>query len=252
MSEPINDLDVSVTEPDDQNSSSTEPKQKSTVVSRAALEAERELHRAAKQREKDLIEKYKDVDVDKFREYQQKVAELEQKELEAARDWETLKSKRQEEIDAAAAALRDDYEKRLQTRDEKLRELLVETELIKEFGSQKGKPKQAEIFNKIARDYIDLSLDGDAVTVEIKDGKSASIAELVSNLKNTEEFGVFFDAVVPAGSGTPAAKVTGSQGSAGKTRENMSSAEKAEYVEKYGGMTRKVAGVPCLIELPQK
>jgi hypothetical protein len=213
-----------------------------------ALGAERKIREKAEKDYLETVNRYKDIDPVKAAEALKALEEIERQKLEAAQEWETLKAKAIEERETAVNTVKTDLTGKLTKREEKLREVLIDNTLQAELAKQGVKAKSIELATKLFKEHVDLALDGDDITVSIKGDKGANISELVSNLKNTEEYGVLFDAFVPAGSGTPNGK-TGSQPAQGKKKSEMSDTEQAAYIREYGYSTRKNAAVPSLSEL---
>jgi len=200
-----------------------------TSALKSALQKEREAR-------KDLVKeiaKYKDIDPDKARAAQVKLDEIEQKQLEDAKEYEQLKGKLAGEKQAAVDAVKSEFEPKLQKTQSKLREVMIRKALQDE--ALKHDPISAEsieAFVELAEKQVSMD---DELNLVIEGSTSNDISEFVKNLSETPKFGVFFKPDVAAGSGASTQKKAGA---GTKTTEkkfsDSSNLEKSRYITQHG------------------
>jgi hypothetical protein len=159
------------------------------------------------------------------------LAELEQKRLEEAGEWETLKSTYADKERSAVEAVRNELAPQLQQTQSKLKEIMIDRAIAEEAAKQEAFPASISQFTKLAREYASM---GDDLNVTIAEGRGNNIAELVTNLKGTDEFGVFFKADVATGSGGSTQNKGGQPGGAVKKASEMTTQEKSKFITDNG------------------
>jgi len=200
-----------------------------TTALKSALQKERDARKTLA----DQIKAYKDIDPVKAKEAMTKLEELENKRLEEAGEFETLKQRLAGEKQAAADAVKSEFEPKLQKTQSKLREVMVRKAIKDE--ALKHDPISVEsldAFVELAEKQV--SMDDD-LNLVIEGSTSNDIEEFVKNLSETPKFGVFFKPDVAAGSGASTQKKAGA---GTKTTEkkfsDSSNLEKSRYITQHG------------------
>ncbi|MFN6965207.1 MAG: hypothetical protein ACK4S4_15785 [Pyrinomonadaceae bacterium] len=201
---------------------------------KSALEKERQERKSLAEQ----IKKYKDIDPDKAREAFTRLKELEEKELLEAKNFEELKERLKQEKDNEINSVKTDLTTKLTRTEEKLKQVLITKAIIAEAAKKEAYEDSLEVFADIASKFVTLEIGDDDIEVKVADGKGSNIAELVSNLADTPQFGVFFKAGVSAGSGSSANRTGGGGGGSArpttKKASEMTSSEKAKYINENG------------------
>lgn len=127
--------------------------------------------------------------------------------------------------------------------DTTIKKYLIDNELNREITKMDGK---SHLLTPVLKDMITVEADGDKYTTRIKDtsgnsrvnvktGEYFTIAELVAEYKESEDFGVCFNASKASGGSSTGSKVVASKASdANLSRSTMSAIEKSDYITKHG------------------
>ncbi len=215
---------------------------------KSALQKERERAKALAAD----VKKYKDIDPDKARADAALLEEIENRRLEEAGEFETLKSKLAQEKEDGINAVRTELGTKLSRTETKLRQVLIENAISSEAARQNAFPKSVGTFTELASKFVELEAADDDFIPKVKNGLGSSIEELVTNLRSTDEYGIFFQADVAAGGGSrPNTATPGDVNAANLKRSTMSDTEKAKYIRENGLKQRKGAN-PAYEELPFK
>lgn len=220
---------------------------------KSALQKEREAREKAEKDYKETVKKYGTLDPEKYTAYEQRIREIEEKELENARNWEELKTRALTEREEAVKAAVTPLSEKLTFSEQRLKQVLITNEILTEAAKQGAFEESLPVFAELAARNASLEFEeaGAGYKTVIKEGMGSSISELVASMKNQPTFGVFFKADVPAGSGAPPhGKPTGSLPDQNKKRSEMTLKEKSDYIDKFGGRTRLNPNVPSYNELP--
>lgn len=249
------------TQPQQQTAAATEPKLDKSDPEYAlknALINERkradEAERKAKEAEA-RASQYNGLDIEKALSAIKYVEEDNIRKLTEAQNWSELEKQKDEKhrqtLDSFTRE-RDEREKKLQN---ELSKIMISNEIEREFNAQKGKAKSQAVFSEIAAKFVELDFDSEKVDYKFSLDKVKNISDLVKSLKNTEEYGIFFDSEVATGSGSPAQRQTGSQPAGSlkvkKQSELAGFADRSRYIQLYGLHARKDPAVPALMELPK-
>lgn len=198
---------------------------------KSALEAERKNVRDAKKLHRETVEKYKDIDPEKAREAMTKIQEIDDAAAVEAGKFEELKTRLIQEKEDGIAGVKTELGTKLSKAESALKREMIDNQIIAAAGIEKAFPASVITLTKLVREYVDLD---DEYNPVIKDGHGTTIAELMQNLKATDEFGIFFEADVTTGSGGSTQARGGTGKTAAKKASEMSSKEKAAFITANG------------------
>jgi hypothetical protein len=197
-----------------------------------ALQAERSNVTAVKKELADVVMKYKDIDPAKALDAQNKLKEIEDKQLQDAGEFEILKTKLLAEKETAVATIQSELTGQLTKTQSQLHKVLVADRLRKEFSDQEGFAKSSDLFVDLASRGV--TLDPESYELRFPEGKGASVTEYVTNLKGTDDFGVFFASDLSTGSGSSTQTQGGKIPTASKKASEMTTLEKVAFVKEHG------------------
>lgn len=176
---------------------------------KSALQKEREEARKARA----TIEKYRDVDPEKYRELLQKHEETERERLEAKGQYEAL-----------VAQIKDKHGQELGKLQSEIKELVseierraIDAEALQYIAELKGRPKlllphvkaQARVVKRDGRWVTEVVDENGHVRIKDGTGVPMTLKDLVSEMKTLDEFAVAFDAEQKSGGGAPPQKSAG-------------------------------------------
>jgi hypothetical protein len=199
---------------------------------KSALVKEREARGTAETQYRDIVTKYKDIDPEKARAAQEKLDEIEQKKLEDAQEYEQAKARIQSEKETEVNTVKSEYGEKLTKTTSKLREVMIDRALAEEAAKHDPFLASLPAFVELARKHVSMD---DEYNVVVTGEKGNNIAELVSNLKETDEFGIFFKSDIATGSGASNQNNKGGGQPAGaKKASEMSTMEKSAFIREHG------------------
>ena len=218
---------------------------------KSAVEKERELGQIARQERAQLrekMEKFGDIDPDKYHELLEAQEKAEQERLEKRGEWEKLRDQMKTAHETEIETLRTSNEKLIS----KFERMFIERDARTALDEFKGNPRlllpHIEKNVKMIRDEdtgeFSLRVLDDAGNPRIDaTGSFLSVSDLVSEMRQTEDFGSAFKGSSMTGGGTPPAGETGSEGAtaggtpddvSGLRRSTMSKREKIDIIRKHG------------------
>lgn len=215
--------------------------QEEFAATQAAL---KKANREAAQRRKELAEmkemisQYQGIDLEEVRSLQQ---EKEEREMRLAEEKGNVEKIKQHHL-AEKAKLEEQYQGKISELQGSLEKAVIDTQLTSAMNELGAKAKflnplirdKVKLEKNDAGDYVARVLDDDGTYRLNNAGDYMTPKEYVAQLREEEEYGIFFSARGQSGSGAQVAPTQGKKPVANKPRSQFSQAERKAFIRENG------------------
>lgn len=211
------------------------------AATQAAL---KKANREAAQRRKELAEmremvsQYQGIDLDEVRSLQQEKEEREMRLAEEKGNVEKIKQHHLQE----KAKLEEQFQGKISELQSSLEKAVIDTQLTSAMSELGAKAKfltplirdKVKLEKNDAGDHVARVLDDDGTYRLNRSGDYMTPKEFIAELREEEEYGIFFNARGQSGSGTQSAPTQGKKPVANKPRSQFSQAERKAFIKENG------------------